>query len=511
MNFQTETNRGLILAVTCLVALAWACGCLPSRPEYFGRVHDRRLDSFRRWENDARDNDRDKPSLSGELNLEETIRLTLSCNTQIQAMLQEKRKAEGRVMSAYAEAMPKVDATGNYTRLDKIQTIDLPGGSFPVGAKDNYSYRVEISQPLFKGGSMIIAQRAARLFSYLSDEKIRQEAERALYQVTKAYFKARLAGHLINVQKAALQAARKHLKDVRARQEHGTATEFDVLRARVDVSNVRADLIKQRNQRDQATTRLFRIMGVSQRSNVELVTKMNYQPIQPDFARSVQQAFDRRPDIYRAELNVALQTEKLRDTYSRYWPNISAYFWKEWAKPNPHDATDINWDSQYQGGIQLTWPIFDGLAREGSIIQDRATLRQNRILLDDTEELAIQEVRDAILELQNARQLVESQQLNLKRADRALDLVQAGYKEGVNTEVEVLDARAALTEARGLYFQALHRHIQARIDLQKAKGILGPPPGTHETPADAVDSQDVLRKITGEGAASEMDSPTSQK
>jgi len=122
------------------------------------------------------------------------------------------------------------------------------------------------------------------------------------------------------------------------------------------------------------------------------------------------------------------------------------------------------------------------LAREGRIIREKALLRQKEVLLSGAEERAILEVRSALLELENAEKFVESQQQNLERADRALQLVQAGYREGVNTEVEVLDATAALTRARGLYYKALHRHTIARVTLQRAMGMLGPPPGTARVP-----------------------------
>ena len=63
--------------------------------------------------------------------------------------------------------------------------------------------------------------------------------------------------------------------------------------------------------------------------------------------------------------------------------------------------------------------------------------------------------------------------------------MQAGYREGVNTQVEVLDATAALREARGLYYQALHEHITAVLQLKQATGQLSPTPGTQEVPEDA--------------------------
>ncbi len=53
-----------------------------------------------------------------------------------------------------------------------------------------------------------------------------------------------------------------------------------------------------------------------------------------------------------------------------------------------------------------------------------------------------------------------------------LRLAGVGYKQGTNTQVEMIDAQAALTTARVNHYQAIYSHIIAKLDLQKAMGIL---------------------------------------
>ena len=456
-----------------------AAGCAPSRSEYYTGLRGSRVSAYRRWERHDR-KDEERPAVEGELDLEAAVRLCLRHNRELQAVGQEREEARGRIVEAYSEALPSVDLSASYGRLDQVFSVDLGVQSFQVGDRDNYEYQVRVSQPIYKGGAIATAWRAARLFSYLSDENVRAKVEGVIFEVANAYYDAVLAAHLIQVQEAALRAAQAHLHNVESRRRHGVATEYDALRARVDVSNFQAALIEQRNQRDLARSRLFRALGVSRQSKVELSTDLSYLEVAPTFSEAVRTAFCNRPDLYQATLNVDLQRESLREAHARYLPSLDAYYWHRWAKPDPHESSNIEWDRQWQAGLDLSWGLFDGLAREGRIIQQRALLRKQQILLSDTEEQALLEISNALFEIQNARELVDSQRLNLERADRALELVQAGYREGVNTEVEVLDATAALTQARGLYYTALHRHTVARIDLQRAMGILGPRPGTRQ-------------------------------
>jgi outer membrane protein TolC len=53
-----------------------------------------------------------------------------------------------------------------------------------------------------------------------------------------------------------------------------------------------------------------------------------------------------------------------------------------------------------------------------------------------------------------------------------LRLVEVGYREGVNTQVEVVDAQSALTTARANYYQSIYSHVVAKLDLQRAMGTL---------------------------------------
>ena len=82
------------------------------------------------------------------------------------------------------------------------------------------------------------------------------------------------------------------------------------------------------------------------------------------------------------------------------------------------------------------------------------------------------------MSIENAEEFADSQRLNLTRAEEGSRLADVGYKEGINTQVEVIDAQAALTKAKALYYQAVYSHIIAKLDLQKAMGTLATTGGT---------------------------------
>jgi outer membrane protein TolC len=187
---------------------------------------------------------------------------------------------------------------------------------------------------------------------------------------------------------------------------------------------------------------------------------------------AVEAAYRSRPDLFSREFDIKYQKELLRIAKSRYWPIISGYYDNTWSKPDPHNRQEVEWGHLWQAGVMATLPIFDGLSREGEVIAQKARIRQALINLIDAEETALFELTTALLSIEDAKEFVESQSLNLNRAKEGLRLAEVGYKQGTNTQVEMIDAQAALTTARVNHYQAIYSHIIAKLDLQKAMGTL---------------------------------------
>jgi outer membrane protein TolC len=72
--------------------------------------------------------------------------------------------------------------------------------------------------------------------------------------------------------------------------------------------------------------------------------------------------------------------------------------------------------------------------------------------------------------LRTARAVLDAQVDNVRTAQRALEIAQSRYNEGVGTQLDVLDARSTLTQARGEFVNAVRDHSVARASLLRATG-----------------------------------------
>ena len=475
--------RGRTGAAACLVLAAllsvMAAGCA-GRAGVYRDVMASRGEAYEQWLARREAADAAQVRIKGKLSLQDALKLSVANNKTLQAALEERGVARGRIMEAMGEALPSAEVRAGYTRLDKVSGFNVGGQGVSLGDPDNYSVDLTVTQPLYRGGAISSAIRAARVYAVFTDEQVRGVTQQMFFDVAMAYYEVLLAQQLVAVAKDSVEASRRSLKLVESRKALGTATKLDVLRTQVELSNFQAVEIKQRNLVNRGKTTLLKLMGVSQDSDIELSSKLTYSEINPVYEDAVKTAFENRPDIFTAELQIRMQREAFNVAFSRYFPSLDAFYTQTWAKPDPHTNV-VDWGDAWKAGVTLDWTLFD-LRREGKLMQEASLLRRDRIELIDAEERALREIRAAILSINDAREFVDSQRLNQKRAEEGLRLAMVGQEQGINTEVEVYDARAALTLAKANYYQAIYDHMVARLILQRAMGILGPHAGASVMP-----------------------------
>ncbi len=472
-------------AFIMLGAIIATGGCMSSMDGLHQELRDARRAAYQQWQarhepgqgESPRAGAAAQPRVDGELSLEDAVKLALVHNQALEATIEQREAARGQRVASRSGFLPRAAATAGYQRHDDVETIDFGLGVFELGALDNYAAGIEVRQPLSRGGASLARYRAAQLASLAAEEAIREAVQKTIHAVTVQYYDILLAHFLHEANAKAAESAREQLEVTRRRRAQGLASEFDVLRAQVELSNFRANKLRQANQIELGKARLFKTMGVAGESDIEPSDELVFEPLRPDLARAVRQAFEHRPDLYEADLNVRIEQQALRRVRAAYLPQVDALFRYEIGRPDPRVGLRDRRDDRWVAGVEARLNLFDGFQREGELIQQRAALRSAHLQRLDVQQEAVVEVREAILNLDSAEGVVDSQRLNVERAAEALRLAEVGLREGVNQPVEVTDARAALTRARSLYYEAIHEHTLARLALEKATGLLGPAAG----------------------------------
>ena len=402
-----------------------------------------------------------EPIWRGPLTISQAVGVALEHNRQIQIAMQERVKAKGLLIEATSGALPQVNFTGSYTRSDTPF----------MGTPDNRSIGLGLTQPIYLGGSVRAAIRGAKINIDIAEEVLRQSCQEVLFQVQKGYYDVLLARELKRADEEQVSLARSHLENVEKRLKEGVASKFDLLRAQVALANARAQAIQSQNAVHLAVTAFLKTLGLSPQSQVDFLDELVYEEMVSEFDQEEARALIYRSDLRQAALNIRYQKESIEIAKADFRPRLN--FLASYNYVRPFAAIGDVWGDELSATVALEVPVFDGFRTKGKVMQEEASLEALKTLALDLEETMRQELQEAFLSIDDAREFVESQEANVTQAEESLRLAEVGYKNGVNRLIEVHDARVALTQARRNLCQAVYNHMLAKLLLERATGVLG--------------------------------------
>ncbi len=465
------TRQGFTRSAFCVLIFLQLAGC-ETKEQFYEEASLSRESAYKQWKSRRERQEKDQTVISGKLTMKDCLKLAINNNKMLQSLVEEKEIGRGEELKSYSAILPSVGVTAEYMRRDRPMSINTGAAVITLGDRDNYSAGLRVTQPIFAGGSIIARLNTGKLYALLADQTVRGGLENVIFDAARQYYDVLLSQHLYDNSAEAVRSAQAQLDDTKKRRQSGVASDFDVLRAEVELSNFKAEMIQNKNAINVSRANLLKTMGVSQDSAVVLSDELVYMPLTMKMEQAVEVAYRNRPDLFSRQFNIKMQKELLTIARSRYFPMVNGFYDNMLTNPDPHDSTKIEWGNAWDIGITATWPLFDGFAREGDIIRQKARLKQSQIDLVDAEETALFELTKALFTIENAAEFVDSQALNLTRAKEGLRLAEVGYREGTKTQVETIDAQAALTKARAFYYQAIYTHNVAKLMLQKAMGTL---------------------------------------
>lgn len=419
--------------------------------------------------------------------LNDAILTALQRNPDIQRARQDIERTKGLYIELRAAALPRLDATGNFSDTDPhLRNFTGDGGTGTIinpgtgqsfgrttGVDRSYNIRIQATQIVFSGGRVPSQIRSAEFQRDSSYFNFRNLIDQVIANVRTQFYQVLLNGALIGVQEESVKLLQSQLQDQQNRFDAGTVPRFNVLQAQVALSNQYPALISARNNFRIAQLTLARTLGLDfdpsrgDAAPLEAIGELRYEPRNVPLADAIQVAKERRPFLKAQKATVLSNRAQVSVARSGYFPQISATGGSEFiSSPISEDIHDVR--SGYVLGATGSWAIWDWGATYGLVKQARSVLEQSKITYDDAVRQVELEVQTAYSNLVQGRQLIQSQEKNVEQANEALRLASARLGAGAGTQLEVLDARVQLTTAQSTRLQALFTYSAALAEFDRA-------------------------------------------
>jgi outer membrane protein TolC len=419
--------------------------------------------------------------------------------------------ARKQVREAWGEILPKVDATMTYTRnlSDQEQLIpavfiDPSGqgqGLIPVRfTLDNvWNATVSLEQPLFQA-EVFIGVGAAGRFKQLQVERTRGTAHQVVTEVRNAYYAALLQRENVNLIEESLRRVGETLRETQGLNRAGLSSNYDVLRLEVEYGNLEPNLRRARNALTSAKRDLKVAMGLDVATPLDLagslITADFSQPAtndpenlailrvagvsvtsEEDLPRLMELRSRYRSDLRESRVRTSLAETQLAAERATLYPKLSAFANYQLSAQEDGSPDFFGEESQdridnWQAGLRLELPIFEGFQRYSRIAQRRLEVRQRETEERLIEDQAINEVRTLLDGLLEARERIESRLRAVNQALRGFEIASTQYREGLGSQLQVTDAEEALRLSQFNYSQAAFDVLAAQAALDAAVGVV---------------------------------------
>jgi len=410
--------------------------------------------------------------LTRPLSLADALNTALAQNATILKANNDLEAAHGIVVQTRAVALPQVTAGGKYQDNELTLVQNFPGVAAP---HQDWNAGVQISQTIYSGGKLIAAVRAAGATQQQAISIYQTAVADTLLQVRLAYYDVLLAAQQITVREASVKLLQKELEDQQHRYDAGTVPHFNVLRAEVAVANERPAFIQAKNNYRITKNNLANLLGYNLPREIwediplNLTDGLDTAPFAVNLPDAIQQALTRRTELTTARKNIELQKLNITSAKSGYQPAVSVFAGYNWM--NSSFSTDVGDKLDgWNAGVQMNWSIFDGALTAGKVTQAKALYSKSRTDLADQSRQIELAVRTTYSDFIQAKETLESQLKVQEQADEALREANARAAAGTGTQLDVLDAETALTQARTTQITAQHDYAAARARLERAIG-----------------------------------------
>ena len=432
------------------------------------------------------------------LTLQESIDIALEDSLSLKIAEERVRTAEQKVNEARAAMIPSLSANGSYTYFGKLPTMIfdfdpsalglspeimglLGGGSeapedsapseIPVGQEDTYRAGLTVQQPVFMWGKLYNNCKQAKSGLEASRQELEAVRQQVKLEVTTTFYNILLTEKLVEVAEMAVEQVQAHLETAQDLVDAGMTTSFDLLRAKVQLANIRSQSIRAKNGHKLARDSFKNAIGLGLDAPISVQGELVYQAHELSLDQLLESAMSNRPEIKQLRFQEQAGQKFVSLAKAGNKPNIflaGNYSWESYAD-RPGDVFDGDgWKDSWNVTLALEFPIFDGLATRARVKQAEGGLRLMQIGMEQLIDGIGLQVRAAFFGFQESKELLKVQAETVQQAEESLRIANLRYKNGMLTSVELMDAELALMQAQTNQFNALHDYAIAIARLEKA-------------------------------------------
>lgn len=440
-----------------------------------------------------------------QLTLDDAIKMAIESNSNTKIAKMDIKKAQAAVDQAFGNVYPSLNFNSNFTHFIEKPVFPFPDfealignatyGALaeeglitqdrlnqvlrPIGTElqafalsNNYEATAEATQILFNSA----------VFRGIGASEIYVDASKVIYDATvaktildvkKAFFGILLLQESLEITNKSLVNFEENLANVRALNNEGLVSEYNLLQAEVQLENFKPTVLQVENSLKSAKDGLKVLLSIEMDKDIELIGELNYNDM--DLKKDeyyIDKAHSKNLDLKSLEYKIEIDNAFVDLDRSAYWPSVAAFGNYTFGG----QADDFNFLNYRQSivGVSLSINLFNGMQTKKKVEQSLIAVDQTREQYKLLKEAIASQVRTQLLEIKRVKENLAAQERNVQLAEKGYSIAQTRFKEGTGTQLELLNAENQLRVARNNRLQSIHNFIIANEELNLLLGEQNP-------------------------------------
>ncbi len=396
--------------------------------------------------------------------LEQTIRQAIKANLGLKSSREDTNAASFAKLKQRTNFFPTLGATYRYNRNYEEQSDALYDVTIP---RNKYTLTATFTQPVFTGFSLINKYKIAGFSLDLARLNEKTTRQAVVFEANKLYFNLLKRQKLATIAREAVTQISAHKDVAKNFYEVGMTPLNDLLKAQVELANVRQDLIIAQNNLETAKSNFNILLRRPINAPVELKDIVDHCFFEKKIDFCFDMAEKHRLEIRAAELEVEIAQKELNLGKTDYYPSITleGNYYKVGTDFDADGGDGISDPDGWYITATASWNFWEwGKTRYG-VKEKLSALAQARYQQDEIIDDIHLEVKQAYLKTKESEQNIMAVKKAIEQARENFRISEERYKEQMDTSTDVLDAQTLLSRTMTNYYNALY-------DLKISKAYL---------------------------------------
>ena len=409
---------------------------------------------------------------SKKITLKDAIKSAIKNNPELKSTDADYKSSTWQKAGAIYSALPSVSLTAMTTHnLEESQSL-FPG---MPSYKNNGSYGVSLSQPIFMGGKILTGYKIADIGKKMKKILLDSKEKQIKNDVSSKYNKTLEQHLIINIAEKQLKTAKDNFKIAQVKYDSGILSKASYLQIKLSMKNAEVNLLNQKSLLKLYLNNLNNAIGETEQYDVIVKADVRYK----QFSQVIKKLSEKNnipanlirlctKDNYQIKLSKSstkLSGLSHRLSYGNFLPTVGLSYSKTWSS-SWNSFKDAEFDPSSSYGVNFSMPLFPIVNNFSDYKKTLWNYKKAKYDTQNTKNQIVTLLKNTYWQFITLYTAIETSNISLEYGDEMYKSAEERFKNSLISSNDFLSAKVAKENSEYNYVKTVYQFYEVKNNLK---------------------------------------------